>query len=598
MTYSLRFDPGDGERSVPLTASELRIGRGGDNDIVLSDGSVSRQHLLLRWQGDALVAEDLGSTNGLKVNGKQRKQAVVAAGDELQIGKFVLLLEGAARGRGAGRSARASEGAAGPAGEGAGSTPATAGGATVPASTSGDAMAAFGGDGPIPAGTIVRKLSDLVQEDQQLDPLLGRRSGEDSRSDSSAGPPPAAEASVRGYLDALNRLARDLLRADNETTVLRTMLEVVFASLRVDRAFVLLGSTIDNLRCEILRDGSEVQIRPSEEVPVSQTILRTVMQDQVGLLSLDALDDRRLASGESIRLHGIRSAMCAPLWAEGEIVGFIQVDSPFQKGRFGGADLDFLITVANYGAVGIQRIQERRSRGRLERYHSPSVVEEVLRVDREEIGARGLRKAEVSVLFGDLVGFTAFSEHASMDEVADLLEGYFSRATEAVFAHGGTLDKFIGDCVMAFFGAPLDQEDHAERAVSAGLQLVAAVREWNEERRGAGRPEVAYRIGVNSGPVLVGDVGSQDRVDYTVLGNTVNLAQRLESGVAKPGDLVIGESTHRLLPPGFECEPLGEHALKGLQTRVRAFRVLGRGVEPGRTGGRRSPRRAAPGARG
>jgi adenylate cyclase len=101
------------------------------------------------------------------------------------------------------------------------------------------------------------------------------------------------------------------------------------------------------------------------------------------------------------------------------------------------------------------------------------------------------------------------------------------------------------------------------------------VASWNEERLAAGLAPVQYRIGINSGPVLVGDVGSQDRVDYTVLGNTVNLAQRLESGVARAGDLVIGEATHRLLPEGFICEALGEHALKGLRSKVSAFRVLG-----------------------
>lgn len=562
MSYELRYDSGEGERRIRVPPEGLRIGRGGENDVVLSHSSVSRQHLILAWRGDALVAEDLGSTNGLKVNSEPTQLAVVRGDDVLQVGKFELRVH-----RLSSRTPRPRE----PRERSPRRRPATSHRPTVPlqeearsvrlGTGAADPSAELSAEG-VPAGTLIRRLSDF--------PGL--------QSKAAAEPGPAAagkrsDAGAQNYFEALNHLARELLRADREERVLRTVVETVFRSLAVDRAFVLLGSTPETLRCELLRDGDQVEVRPHDAVPVSQTILRTVMEDQVGLLTLDALDDQRLLSGESIRLHGIRSAMCAPLWAEGKIVGFIQVDSPFEKGRFGGEDLDFLITVANYGAVGIQRIQERRSRGLLERYHSPSVVNEVLRADREEIGDRRLRRAEVTVLFGDLVGFTGLSERAPLDDVADLLEGYFDRATAAVFAHGGTLDKFIGDCVMAFFGAPLEQENHAELAVRAALELARSVSGWNAERTRAGLFPVHYRIGINSGTVLVGDVGSRDRVDYTVLGNPVNLASRLESSVARPGDIVVGEATHTLLGGKFPSEPLGEQTVRGLRNVVRAYRI-------------------------
>jgi adenylate cyclase len=178
------------------------------------------------------------------------------------------------------------------------------------------------------------------------------------------------------------------------------------------------------------------------------------------------------------------------------------------------------------------------------------------------------------VLFADLVGFSAFAERSDPEQVAELLEAYFNQAVAAVFDAGGTLDKFIGDAIMAFFGAPLAQPDHARRAVEAAVRLQRDLAAWNRERAAAGQPEVAARIAINSGPVVVGDVGSATRVDYTVLGNTVNVAARLEQFVARPGDVVIGDETRRLVDGAFATEPLGSFQLKGLRNKVEAWRVV------------------------
>jgi adenylate cyclase len=166
-----------------------------------------------------------------------------------------------------------------------------------------------------------------------------------------------------------------------------------------------------------------------------------------------------------------------------------------------------------------------------------------------------MKLAEATVMFADLAGFTPVSEKASPQEVAEMLEAYFTHAVEAIFAAGGTLDKFIGDCVMAFFGAPVPQADHARRAVQAALQIQAAQEQLNRERAARGLPTLAVRIAIQSGPVMVGDVGSR-------------------KGVAEPGEITVGGETHRLLAGAFPTEPLGEFQLKGLEQRVHAFRVL------------------------
>jgi adenylate cyclase len=145
---------------------------------------------------------------------------------------------------------------------------------------------------------------------------------------------------------------------------------------------------------------------------------------------------------------------------------------------------------------------------------------------------------------------------------------------ESIFTYGGTLDKFIGDAVMAFFGAPIPQDDHADRAILAGLMMQRLVGDWNAERAKQDLPPVLIRIGINSGPAVVGNVGTEKRVDYTVLGSAVNIASRLESGVAKPGQLVISNNTLERAIGSFKVEALGEFALKGLQQKMPAYAVL------------------------
>src|SRR5712692_8445253 len=128
---------------------------------------------------------------------------------------------------------------------------------------------------------------------------------------------------------------------------------------------------------------------------------------------------------------------------------------------------------------------------------------------------------------------------------------------------------------MAFFGAPIQRDDHADRAVLAGLMLQRLIGEWNDQREKTNLPPVRVRVGINSGPAVVGNVGTEKRVDYTVLGTSVNIASRLESGVAKPGQVVISQNTLDRIMGSFNTEPLGEFALKGLQQKMPVFAVLG-----------------------
>ena len=217
----------------------------------------------------------------------------------------------------------------------------------------------------------------------------------------------------------------------------------------------------------------------------------------------------------------------------------------------------------------IRREQERRAR--LARYSSPAVVERILEAPGPGMGGMVADEGDVSVLFADLTGFTNMAERLPPSEVILILNQVFERLTSAVFDLEGTLDKFRGDGMMAFFGAPLAMPDHAERSIEAALRMQEALGALNLAREGV-RP-IQMRIGVNSGSVVVGDIGSPQRKDYTVIGDVVNIASRLESSVAKPGQVVIGEATWAAAKHAFLCDPLDEVQLKGRQMAVRPYLV-------------------------
>jgi len=145
--------------------------------------------------------------------------------------------------------------------------------------------------------------------------------------------------------------------------------------------------------------------------------------------------------------------------------------------------------------------------------------------------------------------------------------------TEVIFRYEGTLDKYIGDAIMAVFGAPLDMPDHAERAIRTALEMQERLAEWNADRREG--PSLRIRIGINSGKAVAGEIGSVNKKEYTVLGDTVNTASRLESSVARPGTVVIGENTREITGDKFDCRPLGTFSLKGKEREVLAFEVVG-----------------------
>ncbi len=519
-------------RRFLLSGGDVSIGRASENGIVLNDFSVSRRHALLSERGGVWTIEDLKSTNGVKVNGEFAPKSPLRANDVLSVGAFTLLVR---------------------------EQPTTK---SIAAKSIGDSSSTF-----------VRSIADF-NRDYNLD---ATSVGASDAARTLPGRRPTPEKGREKIFEILVQVARTLIEAPDVDQILSKVVDLLFDFLPAERAVVVLREDSGRFVATLARQRGRAGSEATETF--SHTIVETVVRERVAVLTSDALTDDRFEAGQSIRIQQIRSAMCVPLWNRENVIGALHVDTPLKAGTFTADDLDLLTALGNFAAVAIERARlqgriakEERIRERLARYHSPGVVEEI--VSEGPAGVEKVRTRDVTVFFADIVGFTTVAETMAPEDLSHFLETVFTFAADAIFEQGGTLDKFIGDAVMAFFGAPIPQSDHPRRAVAAAAKLIESLKAWNVGRVRRGEPEVAVRVGVNSGHAVVGDIGSDRRVDYTVLGNTVNVAARLENQVAGPNEIVVGEETARRARGAFVFEPLGEQSLKGLTKGLRAFRVV------------------------
>jgi adenylate cyclase len=527
--FELAFQEDGNEHIVPIRPEGVVLGRSPECDVVIKDFGVSRRHAEVMIDGNHCRLVDLRSKNGTQVNGVRVLEAILNDGDQILLGKFLLSFR-----------------------------------KTL------EEQVILDEEKPMleEAGTVIRSVGELskyLEEKPKTEPR--------PRAPIATGKPEADQdelGKTNRILRSLSELARALIQALPEEVPGRVM-DAVFEHIPADRGFLMLLDEEGNLKPRVVhhRHGDE-----EKKITISKTIADRVVQDRVAILTSDAQVDPRFATGDSIRFHGIRSAMCAPLWKGDEVIGIIHVDSPMQTKTFTPDDLELLSALSNYAAVAIQQAslnrkmqQEKVARERLEKYFSPSIANRIL-----SEGEKDAQELEATVLFADIVGFTRLAERMDPPQVATLLNEYFSRMSEPIFEYEGTLDKFIGDCIMAVFGAPYPQPDHAERAVRVALDMRHRLNELNTER--SGQVAISMRMGINSGPVVSGPIGSVKRKEITVLGDTVNIASRIESMVAESGQIVIGEKTHELVKGRFEVRDLGTVALRGRKESVRVYEVL------------------------
>ena len=377
----------------------------------------------------------------------------------------------------------------------------------------------------------------------------------------------------RRLLAMVSEISRTLIRPQPLINVLTRVVELAFGAVPAERGFLMLadpGTATLVPRVALNRDGTH-----PHKAMVSRTVLNRVISDRVALLAADAQLDTRLQSAESIHAGNVRSFMCAPLWSQHDVIGAFYVDNPYTN-EFAPADLEVFTALADYASTAIDQarlsarvLEETRRRERLQRYHSPAVVDRIIHGDESALSLIA-QERDVTIVFADIVGFTPMAETMMPVEVTRILNRYLTRMSDVIFEYEGTLDKFIGDAILTVFGAPLDQPDHALRGVRAARAMREALKTLNQEH-----PEhpLEIRVGVNSGPVTAGDVGSPRRRDTPVLGDTVNTCARLQSSVCKPGQIVVSRATYDRVRDEVEASPLGSFKVKGRQKPVEVFGV-------------------------
>lgn len=541
------------------------VGRHPNNTIQLLDRVVSKEHCTIEARGGRYVLRDLGSLNGTYVNGQRVVgEQVLNDGDEVALGNTRLVfLDGSS-----------TSSVAIPGSTTARFAPAAAPAQTAPGSSASAQPSVSPPVVPSPLGmsrsrvTIAAGMLEshirtkIAAEAQQFLPERAITDVEALRRD-------YEKLRISYELQRAIGLELDLDR------LLDKILERAFDLLAADRGVILLYDENGELKPRAARTR---RAGADENFVVSTSIIKQVEREKVAVLSSDAMLDPRFSRAQSIIMQGIRSSMAVPLLHKGELLGIMVLDSQISTNAFGEKDLQLFTNIANQAALFIananlakQSEREAIARERFQRLLSPQVAELVLS-GKVEV-KQGGDPREATMLFSDIRGFTSMSEGMRAEDIVSMLNDYFERMVEILFRHEGTLDKFVGDEIMALFGAPVGHPDDPVRAVRAALEMLDALRKFNAERAAQGKQGFEVGIGINTGNVVAGYLGSSKAMQYTVIGAPVNLAARLCSQ-AKGMQILISEATWVRVRDYFEVRELEPVKPKGIGHPVRIFEVL------------------------
>ncbi len=518
-----------------ISLNEVALGRELDNQLVLTDDArVSRRHAKLCKREGEFVIVDLGSGNGTYVNDRRipaQTEVALNDGDVLRLGAYQITFVGAVK---------------------------------LKTEIVGDGFRQVAAK--VPSDVISASPLALASDSQDVPALLYRR-----------------ELEKKGrILKLFYELSSKLSSVFQLDEVYGKVLDILFEVTPASRAFIYRrivnpenGQERFDQVAVRLRSGSQEKAVDSKPLPISKSVFAKVANERVSVL----LDDTvRTFTSESIVINQIHSVMAAPISGEDGLLGIIYADRQDDEEAFTPDDLDLLNAVAVQTGIAISTVlnhenlqRELQTRARLERFLPQPAVEEILRSpDKVKLG--GTRQM-VTAFFADVRGFTTLTEGSDPEMIVTLLNRYFSLASEIVFKHRGTLDKFLGDGLMALFGAPYESEQQATQAVRAAIELQRSMAAFNTALQRDGLPTVAVGIGINTGLAVVGYVGSETRFDYTAIGDAVNIAARLESQ-AQPGQIIVSEHTLKLMDKGFTHRPLGTTKLKGKLIDLRLAEIV------------------------
>lgn len=500
------------QREHLLEPGVTTIGRAEENDLFVLDRSLSRHHARLEVDGDGgVLLVDLGSTNGTFVGEERIERRPLTGGEAIRFG-------------------------------------------SIPARLVPDRATAGTDTRPTSARDIGADLTRLSMKELLDTPWR------------------AAASPAEERLRILLKVSQLLASPASIDRLLETVLDLAFEILEIDRAAILMVDP-ETGRLE----PRVVQTRPGipSEGPIwSQHIVEYVRERSLAALFGDARADPRLAPARSVLHQSICASMCAPLKPRDEVQGVLYVDNLSTPDRFTEDDLEFLSAFANQAAVALDNASlyaklEREAvlRHNLLRFFPPATIGRIMEGDDLSLETR---ETEVTALFCDITSFTELSASLSPREVLSLLNAYFPVMADVVFRHEGTLEKYIGDALMAVWGAPFQSPEDPARAVRAAVEMQRAMADVNREL--GDERELSIHIGLNTGLVAAGNVGSDRYLQYATLGDATNLASRI-CDVARAGEILISETTLERLgsAPEWPVEELEPVPIKGKRRPVRLF---------------------------
>jgi adenylate cyclase len=518
----------DGKKGIlELNRPVVTIGRGEGNDLVLNDSSVSRYHAVIKHSDNSVVIADRGSTNGVYVHGRRLTQETeLKNGDVASLGRYELRYEQVDD-----RSFMVRK-------------------VEIPSAVN-----------QIIRGGPERGLPDRIRiSDRALAELVER----------------IKKLEHENYLLTVLYDAGQALNAKlSVKDISEQVVSLAFRIEGVERGFVMFFDEPGEV------SQSEVRYRDPQKsgnqpIILSKNVLDLICSELQPILIDDVNADERFSASESIRISGLRSAMCAPLLGTNRLFGIVYVDNLEKASAFTQEELNVFALLAAQAGAAIDNVlahekiaRQTQQRSALERFLSPEVAEMV--VANPEIQLGGVNQ-KITVMFADIRGFTSMSENMEPQKVVEILNEYFTRVTDVIFDYGGTLDKYMGDALMVVFGAPITKGDDAANCVRAAIQIQRLLIELNRDAAARHWPELRVGIGINTGIATAGNIGSPRRVDYTVVGDTVNTASRLMSSAAG-GQILISQSTVAEIGEIFDLAVLPPLAVKGRSESVRVFNV-------------------------
>ncbi len=366
----------------------------------------------------------------------------------------------------------------------------------------------------------------------------------------------------------LYELARDLSSSLELDIVLQKVMDRVITLMKASRGFIVLVDPVTGMM-SVPMSGGEADLEKSRQFLGSRTVIEQVVRTGLAVVSTDATLDDRFKGQQSVILQNLRSIIAVPLVTKGKVIGAVYVDNPFRASIFEDKDKEFLQAISDLAAIAIDNARQyERSellRELFELHVNKQVTDYVLaRSDRYTQFLPGERR-QVTMLNSDIAGFSALSQLMAAEELVDFLNDYFSRMIEVVLEHGGNIDKFQGDGMLVVFGAPNPMDDHAEQALKAARGMIREIDRLNRELIGAGKPAISVGIGLDTGVVVAGHVGSKRRLEFTLIGVPVNNSSYLSK--VRPAKVLMSETTRSSLPDGIEVVAYESLQLKGSSSK-------------------------------